>query len=383
MKQELWIINSSLLGIFIFTLLVNILLQQSPPPFRARRHFVPEREIKTGIPVESVENIYKYDLFGTFQRKEFVPSKKLIQPIPQPRPVSVKAPSELPKPKFLKPLKIELKGIAFSFDEEKSISMIVDESKKENIYHTGDTLKDSQLIRIGKDRITLLRGNGQHETVFLRADNKSKTKAKTWNHLVKKFKENKFELDIKEFPKAFPSIGTLVEDLSLLTVFRKGMPIGVKIAKIEPNSAGAALGLQKSDIITSINKVSTAGKKERLKLYESLVNSKKGDTVTITLTRNKKMAGPHDISLTYKLTEIEKIKKKEFIPSEEDKKAGPDDDKKKEDTLFKLSRLQEREKSRRKFRRSHPNKQGQNAIDAIRQRLLNDIRSRSRNARVR
>ena len=175
MKQQLWILNSSLLLIFILTLLLNLLLQQTPPSIKVKRTTAREREMQTEIAIEGIENIYKYDLFGTFKKEAFVPStRELVTPIPQPKPISPKPIKELAKPKFLPPLKIALKGIAFSSDENKSIGMIVDATKKEQIYHVGDTIKDAQIIKISKNRLTLLRANGQHETIFMKKEDNKK-----------------------------------------------------------------------------------------------------------------------------------------------------------------------------------------------------------------
>ena len=375
MKQQLWIVNSYLFLLFILTLIIGMLLQQAPPRFRERKPYIAEREIRKPLPRESIENIYKYDLFGTFAAKEIAPSlKSLVTPIPQPNPVTIPVPPEPPKPTFVPPLKISLQGIAFASNEEKSICMIVDETKKETIYHIGDMVKDAQLIKIGKNRITLLRVNGQHETIFLRKlDNKELLPPdKKWDDVVKKVNSTTFEIDFKRFPQEIPTLGTLTEMLSLLTTYQKGKPTGIKIASLSPNSIGNLLGLQKSDVITSINGMPTADKKSRVKIYDTITKTETGDAVQVSFQR-----GGRNITHTYKLTEIEKVKKKEFAPSTDAKQ-----EQKKEATLFKLNKLQEREKKRREFTQKHKNKQ-RHAIDEIRKRLLENIRSRVRNARIR
>jgi type II secretion system protein C len=367
--KQLWILNSSLLVIFAATFLINFLLQQSPPPLRKRKPFVATREIDTKLAVEGIENIYKYDLFGTFRKAEFRPStKQLINPIPQPKTVAIKPPPDLKKPTFIEPLNIQLKGIAYSYDEEKSISMITDETKKEDIYHVGDILKDAQIIRIAKDRVTLLRPNGQHETIYLRKPDDIDDQKQTWSDVVKKIKENTFEVDFKKIAKAIPTLGTLSEKLALLTMYRKGKPTGLKITNIDP--LGTALGLKKNDLITAINDVSTADKKDRIKIYDNITKLKKGDTINVSIERGKT-----PVKVSYKLTDLLAIRKREFIPDEQKVQ-------KKKDTLFKLSKLQEREKKRREFAKKHDVKQG-DAVAEIRRRLLENIRSYSRSNRVR
>jgi len=375
MKQQVWIINSSLLLLFILTLIVSMIVQQTPPLFIEKKPYIEEREPRIPLSTESIENIYKYDLFGTFAKKEIIPSlKSLVTPIPQPQPVKIPLPPEPPKPTFLPPLKLSLQGIAFSSNEEKSICMIIDETKKETIYHIGDTIKDAQLIKIGKNRITLLRANGQHETIFLRKeDNKELLPPeKKWDDVVKKINDTTFEIDFKQFPKEIPTLGMLTEMLSLLTSYQQGKPTGIKIASLTPNSIGNILGLQKSDVITSINGIQTADKKNRIKIYDAITKTKMGDSIKISFQREEKK-----ITNTYKLTKIEKIKEKEFAPPTEKKEKTKTDE-----TLFKLNKLQEQEKQRRDFAKKHNFRQ-QHAIEEIRKRLLENIQSRVRNARIR
>jgi type II secretory pathway component PulC len=372
MKQQLWILNSSLLLIFILTLLLNLLLQQTPPSIKMRRTTVKEREMQTEIAIEGIENIYKYDLFGTFKKETFVPStRELVTPIPQPKPISPKPIKELAKPKFLPPLKIDLKGIAFSSDENKSIGMIVDATKKEQIYHVGDTIKDAQIIKISKNRLTLLRANGQHETIFMKKDDNKKFPKKKvdFKGIIKKISDGNLEIDIKKFPKTIDSLGSLAEKLSLLTAYKQGKPIGVKISNLKPNSIGLSLGFKKSDIITKINKISVHETKGRIQAYDEIIKTKKGGLVSVEIERDERK-----MTINYKLTEIKELKGKEFAPGLKDGK--------KQEVLFKLNRLQERERKRRVFRKKHAVKQDV-AVKKIRKRLLENIRSRARNSRIR
>lgn len=102
-----------------------------------------------------------------------------------------------------------------------------------------------------------------------------------------------------------------------------------------------------------------------------LTNAKKDSAVTLSLLRKK-----NPLKLTYKLTDIVAVKDKEFMPGDrKDKKTPPAE-------LFHLSELQEREKRRREFHNTHSDRQDK-AIEEIRSRLLENVRSRTRDARVR
>lgn len=369
MKEQLWILNSSLLFLLVFTISIGTYLQHIAPTFKPKKILAIERKPIKELAPEEIENIYKYDLFGTFVKQEFMPSlQQLAPPVPEMKPVSAARIEARPEPAFIEPLKISLKGIAYAADESKSISIIEDDTKKEQVYHTGDMIKDAQIIKIAQNRISLLRVNGQHETFFLRKDDNKQEEPKGWEHICKKIEDNTIELNLRTFPKEIPSVGSLAEKLSLLTVYEKGKPIGVKISKLEADSLGQAMGLAQNDIIKSINGINTADKKERVTIYDSLIQSKKGDTVKVLISRQGQ-----DVELTYQLSFMEGPAKKTFtLKGEKDK----------EDKLFKLSRLQEREKKRREFAKKHKPKQT-NIIDEIRKRLLENIQARVRNTRIR
>ena len=378
-KQQLWVVNSSLLIIFCLTLLLGVFLQQATPPFRIKRPTIDEFEKPKPLSKASIESIYKNDLFGTFiptpHRAE---PQSLITPIPQPRAVDLPTPPPAAKPEFVPPLALSLKGIAFSLDEDKSIGMLTDETQKENIYHLGDPIKDALLLKIARNRITLLRSNGQHETIFLRKEDNPQEDnpqplppAQQWNHVIKKVEENSFLIDRTEFPKAFPTLGSLIQAFSLLTIYRDGKPVGIKIGNnLAPNSLGTAMGLVKGDIIMTINSIKTANKKNRITIYDKAIQMKKEDSLSIELERNQQ-----PFTLTYKLTHIEKELKGFFPTSQPDQP-------KQEAPQLKMSQLQAREERTRKFAQQHPPRQ-EKAIEEIRQRLLENMRARARNTRVR
>jgi len=380
MKQQLWALNSALLGIFTVAILLSALLKQEPPRFRVRKPFIlPTAITKEPTPAE-MAFIYENDIFDTFIKKEEPGApRKLVTPIPEPKELTPPQPPATVKQEFLAPLKIILKGIAFSSDAKKSIGIVEDETKKELIYHIGDQIKGAQVIKIGQTSITLLRTNGQHETFSLRQDDilTAQPEKKTWENVLKKIDGNNFKIDKMSFKKRVPSIGSLIQQLSLITMYKNGMPTGISVGSLEPGGLGLSMGLQQNDLLLSINGIKTADNKERIKIYEAISNTKQGESITVQLRRNQQ-----PITLSYQLERLEKIEKKVFIgkpslPKPKEKIEAPDKSK-----LFKLSRLQERERQRRKFSTHHKPNQDK-AIEEIRRRLLENIQNRVRNIRRR
>jgi len=76
----------------------------------------------------------------------------------------------MPKPKFLDPLDITLKGIiVLVHNDSKNRAIIADnKTNKELTYKVGSAIEDAQLIRILSNKVIFLRSNGQQEVLYLR-----------------------------------------------------------------------------------------------------------------------------------------------------------------------------------------------------------------------
>jgi type II secretion system protein C len=382
MKQRLWILNSLLFLIFLFSIVAVNFLRQEPKALLPKDKKVvatnEETEKKKDITdiKESWDQIFKNDIFGTFvPPQEASPAKKdLVSATPEPSAAEVIPAPELVKQDFVAPLEMNLNGIVVAADENRSVAMIEDETKKESLYHLGDKIKDAQIIRITRNRLVLLRANGQQEVFCLRKDDsllEDDTPDK-WKYVVKKIEENVYELDPQSFKKEVDSLGNFMEMTSVVgTAFRQGKPFGIRIGEISENDIGAALGLQKNDIIISVDGLNISELKNRLKSYDSVVGKRVGNEIDLVVNRED-----NDIPFKYRLVKIDKSKKKLFSP---EKKKDAE-----EDTL-KMSELQKREKQIQEFKQRHgkSDNQQQDAIAQIRQRLLENLKSRLQNSRIR
>ncbi len=373
MRQQVWILNSSLSLIFLTILIISSLLQQAPPRLKIKATIkIDDIQKKKPIPFINIDKILKNDLFDTFI--ESLPSqpikKSLITPIP-PVPMATITPPPVPKKQeFVNPLPIKLKGIAQSSDELKSIAMIEDETQKEGLYHLGEKIKDAQLIKLSRNKIVLLRANGQQEILSLRPDvdflgQIPPSPQEKWKYAIKKINDFNFEIDPKELKKDIPSLGELVEELSLGTAFENNNPLGMKIGKVDPNEIGFVIGLRQNDIITSINNISAINVKDRIKIYDKLSNAKKGDNIQVALKRNSM-----DSIINYKFKKLEKPKKLTFVSPADQGLPG--------------SKEQKHAQSVKDFRRNHNvNARRNQTVADIRKRLLDKLRMRSPNMRFR
>ncbi len=376
MTHGLWVVNSSLVVIFCLSLILGSFLEQEPPVLRIKRVIIEELQKKAPEAPEPTiktwEKIYTHDIFGTFAQPETrIVKQSFVTPIPEPKTPTLIPPPELPKIDFIAPLKVTIKGLIVSADENKSIAMIADEAEKEDIYHLGDKIKDAQIIKIAQNRVIFMRANGQHETFYLRKDDMPVDTTDKWKAIVKKINDQSYEVDPKAFKDEVDSLGNLIERIAVVgTAYTHGAPVGVRIGKLDAKDIGPVLGLVANDIVISVNNLKTADVRERMKIYDVVSSMKIGDVINVTVNRAGK-----NVSISYKLAKLEKPRKPVGLPGKEPA-AKPGEE-------LKMSRTQQREKTIRDFEKQHARQRNQQTIMDIRKRLLENLHARLRNARVR
>ena len=372
MRLSLWILNSSLFVIFLAMFSVSLILHQEPPILRSKT--ISQEIEKKNIPIViNLDKIYKQDLFDTFVPQEkTVASQDFVSPIPQIKPPKLVPPPPPEKQEFVDPLKISIKGIISSSNEEKSVAMIADEAGKEKVYHLSDKINDGQLIKIEQNKIIILRANGQQEIYLLRKDELMPPGEKPenkWQYIVRKIDDQNYEIDPSEFIKQIPTMGNFIEELNLSAAYKNSEEIGIKVGEVQPGDISSAIGLNKNDIIISINELDTID--SRIKIYDQISTMQKDDAIKVALQRNNTQQ-----NISYKLTKIEKPKKQYFLePAKEGEQSQAPE--------FKTSSEQGREKRMRMFEKQHQAPPHKEVISDIRKRLLENMKKRSMDRRVR
>jgi type II secretory pathway component PulC len=389
MKQQLWIVNSSLLGIFFIACTLLKFFEQYPPVRRPGKIVVHD-SVKKKEPTSqaTLEVIYKNDIFGTFIPQIIMPpapaqaiKQSLVTPMPELQTAQVTPIPEAKKQEFIDALNLTLKGIVISSDELKNVVMIADETQKENLYHLGDKIKDAQIIKIIRNRVVFLRANGQQELFFLRKEDNplSIPFEERWKMTVKQVNATTFEIDPEYFVREVDSLGNFVDSLPLVgTAYQGGSPIGIRVGNLEKQDIGLMLGLKPFDIIVAINDLTTAQQKNRLEIYDAVTQAKVGDTINVKVRR-----GQQDVDLVYKLSKLAQGKTMGAQPPVGQSPEQGASQTSSPQPPSGMSSQQERAAARRQFKTRHPNPQRQETMMEIRKRLLDNLRTRLQNSRVR
>jgi type II secretory pathway component PulC len=307
MKHPFWIINLGLVSLvlfactFIYFSSVKVPRRESIQP----EQITVRKERKVAI---NIEKIYEHDLFGTYV-KELPKTQSIDAIIPFPAPPAqqkIVAP-KITEPEFLDPLQITLMGIIVvgSNDTKNRAIIQEDKSKQENTYKVGDIIQDAQIIRIFKNKIILLRLNGQQEILYLREQDaktdSSYTQINEWDSVVKKIAEGQYLVSPETLVENVKTLTQFINMLNTTTAYQKGKSVGLRIGQLVPQSLGAMLGLQKDDIITHINGISTQTTDERLAIYKNVTTLPLDHSVKLRIIRRNR-----EIILTYTLNDFSK-----------------------------------------------------------------------------
>jgi type II secretion system protein C len=333
MRHPFWFINAFLAALLIAVFFFIAFSWQRLPIKVSFEPALDLKPIKKEISKIDLSKIYTNDLFDTFVQPLPTPKEPDIvsQPIPQPPTPQLPAIPAIPPIKFLEPLKINVRGIIVATDERINIAIIEDakEGKAKN-YKVGDMIEDAQLIRILKNKIILIRSNGQQETIYINQHDAELEQILTpdynWSSIIKKIADNKYTVDIDLFAERIRNLAQFIDVLNLITVYKQGKSIGCRVGKLEKNSLGLALGLMQGDIIERINNISAADINSRFEIYQSILRMRIGDNISVQLIRKNQ-----SITINYMIDKFEPTRPsadkkqlsqeiKESIIQEEEKK---------------------------------------------------------------
>ena len=303
MKQSLWILTSSLLALFLCTMIFAMLTGINKPkiyPIKAAS--IKESSTKK-LNSQEISAIYENDLFSTYIPKPIIKNIE-TEKIESPRTPELVRPPKIQKqdPNFLEPVPFTLVGTIVSPIDTESRAVVADNrNKKEQSYAIGNEIEDSQVIDINYKSITLIRSNGQKETLYLSGFDKIIKKINSVdNTIAKNINQYEYIIDPDAFINKIRTLGELIDELNLTTAYENGISIGCKIGPILENSLAKKIGLEKSDIILSINKNSVANLEDRLVVFDLVTNLINGDSINLSLKRAGK-----NIELKYILQSID------------------------------------------------------------------------------
>lgn len=256
---------------------------------------------KKDVAAIDLNKIYQNDPFRTSMSAPKQPEVPILPVLPMPpqkQEVTMPAQEIV---NFLPPLPLTLKG-TIAMGSEAGCRAIIANTKTgaQDLYRVGDTVEDAEIIYIGSSKITLVRSNGQQETMFITkedADQEVTLKNPAWDTIVHKVDQFSYQIDPLLFKKYIPNLAEFLDALDVVTAFDRGVSIGCQVGAIKPNSIGVYLGLEKNDIITRINNIPTTSTNQRVTIFNTIKELPVGSRITATVIRNSS-----EIVFTYELS---------------------------------------------------------------------------------
>lgn len=294
MRTPLWMVNSILI-LLGFIVMGFILLTQVKVPIPApiapnpAAIVLPKKEFSK----PQLNRIYNNDLFDTYIQ----PSKPTVAPLekpqlPQPPQPKQYTPTSKPAPTFLEPLKIILKGVIWQGNEEDSRAIVADQTGKQKVYRVGDKIEDSYVLHIFERKMILLRSNGQQEVLYVNQDEalrdreKEALRKQDYTNIIQPINGTTYQIDPEQFTQVIHNLGQLIDVLHLSTVYKNGQPVGVRLGAFDNGTLGSALGLKENDVILTINNIDATDIKNRLAIYQSIIEHKDDSPITVSILRN-------------------------------------------------------------------------------------------------
>lgn len=306
-KNPLWIVNSALIILLIGGTLVLHIMRRDIPLRRSITALIPDSTQKKDISRITSSTIIDADLFNTVLKRASPPEAvDLIRPIPRPPSPAPVIVAEMPKPDFLSPLEVTVRGILYAGSDSDNRAIIMNnKTKVESLYKIGDRVEDADIIKISRNKVIFVRVNGQQETLFISQREARKDPGfvtdGSWNGIIAQASESMFLVDPKRLVERIPTLAQFIDTLDITTAFARGSIIGCRIGRLAPQSLGRALGLLPGDIITEINGIAPTTTAHRVEIYTAVRSFKRGDSLNVIIIR-----GSETLTRTYILQKIPK-----------------------------------------------------------------------------
>lgn len=292
LRQNLYVLNLLLVAeIFLVLFFVSLIKKNSKIKNSTKvaaaentKSFKPL--VAAMVPLRQVYG--KRDIFGLGQGTNIVEEEKNLPSLNIPQlviPEISKAP-DTPVVALIDPLTITLNGIIGSSIPEASVCIIADETDKEKSYKVGDRVKDGVIIKILRDRIVILRLNGQVETHFLH-EVSSLYQSIDLSSLVLNISENKYKINAEKFKQKIVNLGSMLDYFEMIPfVGEDGNVIGIVVTDKDPKNLSSLLGFKENDLILKINEISLTSNKNRIAAYDSVVNTNENAEVVVEFERD-------------------------------------------------------------------------------------------------
>jgi len=137
-----------------------------------------------------------------------------------------------------------------------------------------------------RDRVVILRINGQVETFYLHEINPLQHVVDVAS-AVTSIADNKFKIDVEKFKQKVVNLGGLLDNFNMVPfVGSDGKVIGIVVTDKDPKSLAFALGFKENDLILAIDNTFLTTHKDRMLAYDKIIAKKEDAEFYIEFERD-------------------------------------------------------------------------------------------------
>ncbi len=172
---------------------------------------------------------------------------------------------------------------------ERAYAVIEDlKKRKQNLYRKGDTIQEATVSAILREKV-ILNVNGKDEVLQMEdiksGSGKHISASRTRATSSRSTRAQRISLRRSLIERSMQDMGNLMGQINIQPYLENGVPSGMALSRIKPNSIFRRMGLRNGDVIKGVDGEEIRSVDDALKLYENLKTSSK---VSLQLKRRGK-----------------------------------------------------------------------------------------------
>ena len=192
--------------------------------------------------------------------------------------------------------------------EQRYVAAILEDTKtgEQHLYRPGDDIDGAKLVRVERSHATL-RHDGREIRLEIYMDEgpaaptrgrprptvRTSRTGDSKETIAQDLGDNRYVISRETLSKHLDNLNSFMSSVRIMPYFKDGEAHGFKVAAVRRNSPVSQLGIQRGDIIMSVNDVGVGKPEDLVNLYRQLQQL---DTITIDIERR---GSP--LTLTYSL----------------------------------------------------------------------------------
>ena len=185
-------------------------------------------------------------------------------------------------------LGLKLVGTVVASEPEESSAIIEDRStRKQEVYHEGDRVKQALIKRILRHNVVINTGRRDEVLTMIPEESSGKTPAPEraprtrWRPAA----GSSVRLDREELESQMANLNELMQQVRIRPFMEGKQPAGFLVSNIKPGSLFSKMGLRNGDVIQGVNGEAITTPDQAIELYESLME---GGEISLEIKRGRR-----------------------------------------------------------------------------------------------